>query len=253
MFPFPPAQETLEAVCDLNHETCTTVIQQLCRLYLVKILNFSSVVALSDPQARFVLHPITRKFAEHRFALLQAEGFHSRAGAYFIDFVKQRGGTPELEEKKDLRALDQERANMLAVLDRCRVGGADASLVSLTFVLARWLFIEGHWSDLETWSSHAIDAALRIGDLHSAARLWAELGRTLSHRSQFRKADNAFTQSLILASAEPPDIRTLGYLKHHMGEARIRNKHYDEARELLEESKACFKAAQILEREQLGV
>lgn len=252
LFPTPPTQELLEAVCAISPEQCAAGIRQLRRVYLVKVVTFGSSVEAPDHQPRFVLHPITREFAEKQSTGTTGGIFNRRAAAYFLEFVKERGGTPELEEKQDSRALNRERLNILAVLERCRASQDDADLVALTYHLSRWLFIEGHWSNLETLAKYGIEAASRTGDHHSAGRLWAEWGRVLSHRSQFGKAEDAFAQALALASSDPPDVRTLGYLKHHMGEERIRRGQYDEARTLLEEARAHFEEIHS-RRDMIGV
>jgi len=244
IFMRPALDESLRATSDLGELAFRSALATLIRLYLVRPLELqeSSHVHLSGP--RFFVHPFTRDYLEGQRNRERDSEVYRRAATFHLAYVQARGGTPEREERADIQHLNAERENILGVLKGCWSVGQRDIAVSLVEAMARWLFIESQWEDLEQQGTRAVAEALTLGRPHSAARILNEVGRAHSHRSEFKRAADAFGRAMKLASTDPADEWAIAYIRHHQGEALVREKRYDEARAVLSESLRDFERIQ---------
>lgn len=240
VFVRPALEEPLLATTGLDEDTFHECLEGLMRLYLVKRLRMHGGTESQLAGRRYFVHPFTRDFLEGQRTQEVSAALYGRAADFYLDYVPSRGGTPEREEAKGTTELNGERENILGVLDGCFTAGKGERVVPLVQAMSRWLFIESHWDDLEKYGTMAVAEAEKLGDSHAAARILNEVGRTYSHRSDYLRAAGAFERSLELAGVEPPDPWAMAYIRHHSGEAFLRQKKFDEARAVLIESLKGF-------------
>jgi tetratricopeptide (TPR) repeat protein len=231
----PALHEGLVATSGLEADEFEAALERLMMLYLVKPLRMHDDAGLGAGR-RYHVHPFLRDFLEKRRKPSDAANIFERAAEFHVGYVRRRGGTPELEEADGWRELSAERENILGVLHGCWIHERRDAVVPLVQLLARWLFVESHWNDLEAWGRRAVEAAIAGGEVHRAARILNEVGRTYSYRSQFAQAYAAFDKAREWASTEPKDRWSVAYIGHHQGEALMREKKLADARPLLEES-----------------
>jgi tetratricopeptide (TPR) repeat protein len=247
----PALHEGLVATSGLEADEFQTTLDRLMTLYLVKPLRMHDEEGLGAGR-RYHIHPFLRDFLEKRRQPSDAASRFERAAKFHAGYVGRRGGTPELEEADGWRELAAERENILGVLQGCWANGKRDAVVPLVQLLARWLFVESHWNDLETWGRRAVKAAVAAQKYHPAARILNEVGRTYSYRSQFKEAHEAFNSARAWAATEPKDGWAIAYIGHHQGEALMREKRRDEAKPLLEASLKEFTALESV-RSMIGV
>jgi len=231
----PALHEGLVATSGLEADEFESAIDRLTLLYLVKPLRMHDDVGLGAGR-RYHVHPFLRDFLEKRRQPNDAANCFERAAEFHAGYVKRRGGTPDLEEADGWRELTAERDNILGVLDGCWTHDRKDAVVRLVQLLARWLFVESHWNDLETWGRRAVEAAIAAKKYQRAASILNEVGRAYSYRSEFEEAHAAFGKAREWAAAEPKDRWSLAYIDHHQGEAMMRQQKLAVAKPLLEES-----------------
>ena len=251
VFVRPALHEGLVATSGLEADEFEAALERLTLLYLVKPLRMHDDAGLGAGR-RYHVHPFLRDFLEKRRQPEEAASRFERAAEFHVGYVRRRGGTPELEEADGWRELAAERDNILGVLQGCWTHERKDSVVPLVQWLARWLFVESHWNDLETWGRRAVEAAIAAERYHAAGRILNEVGRTYSYRSQFEQAHAAFNKAREWAATEPKDRWSLAYIGHHQGEALMRGKRPAEAQPLLEESLKEFTALEST-RSMIGV
>ena len=243
LFPVTFSEAALGAASGLGAAEFREAILTLNQRYLLRAVDVeaaSGAGAATLPM--FVLHPLTRAFARARTGEVDPDSLCTRRAAnYFIEFIEARGGTPEKEEAADLAILNVERQNILAVMRACRDEPHRDLLVRLVAAAARWLFIDGHWSDLELWGTQAADAAITQGNHAAAARIRAEVARVFAYRGFFTRADALFAAALADAEAAA-DVDAGAYIKHHVADSLIRRKKFTDASRLLDESLAAFQS-----------
>jgi tetratricopeptide (TPR) repeat protein len=235
----PALHESLVAAAGLDDESFRASLKLLSRLYLVKSLKLHEGSNSQLVGRRYFVHPFTRDFLQGQLGP-GACALYSRAMAFYRAYVPERGGTPEREETADIAQLNGERENILGVLDGNYACNGAQPGYGLVLQMARWLFIESHWDDLERYGSRAVADATRMGDAHVAARILAEVGRTYAYRSDFERATDAFERAQALAATPPPDGWALAYIDHHRGEALMRQRRFDEAHPVLAQSLEGF-------------
>jgi nucleoside phosphorylase/tetratricopeptide (TPR) repeat protein len=240
IFRRPALEESLQAASGLDIDKFQSGIAALVRLYVVKtlVLEESPNVQLSG--LRYFVHPFTRDYLEHLRQKDTTTTLYSQMASFYLTFVRARGGTPEREELSDIQSLNSERENILGVIEGCWSLGQGSAVVPLVEAMARWLFIESHWEDLERYGTRAAEDAVAYGNKHAAGRILNEVGRTFSHRSDFKRAAEIFSRALKLAGNKPPDSWGLAYIRHHTGEALMREKRLREARTALSKSLIGF-------------
>lgn len=201
--------------------------------------------------ARYAIHPLTREFAQRRQSELGTEqSLCHRAGEYYLELVKELGGSPDKEATANLRKLSNERLNILAFL-KCSYEGNDERLfLDFADTLSRWLFISGMWEQLDVWTEKVVETA-KAYKHRAAGRMMGELGRVRSYRAEYRSAELTFTKALELADAAD-DIAGRGYILHHFGECMIRQNRFDEAEPLLIQSLEQFQSIKSV-RDCIGV
>ncbi|MEO5814572.1 MAG: SIR2 family protein [Gemmatimonadaceae bacterium] len=231
----PALHEGLVATSGLEADEFESALDRLVMRYLVRPLRMHDDAGLGAGR-RYHVHPFLRDFLERRRRPSDAASSFERAAEFHVGYVRRRGGTPELEEADGWCALAAERDNILGVLLGCWSHDRKDAVVPLVQLLARWLFVESHWNDLETWGRRAVEAAISDGEFHRAARILNEVGRTYSYRSQFAQAYAAFDKAREWASTAPKDHWSIAYIGHHQGEALMREKKLAAAKPLLEES-----------------
>jgi tetratricopeptide (TPR) repeat protein len=236
IFVRPALEEALQAASGQETDAFHDSLEAAMRLYLIKRLRMHDSPESLLGGRRYFVHPFTRDYLEGQREPALTAALFSRTSAFYLKYVTDRGGTPEKEEAPAIRELNGERENILGVLDGCLAFGNKAAVVPLVQAMARWLFIESHWDDLEKYGNAAMADAVDMGDNHPAARILSEVGRTYSYRSDFVRAAEAFDRALQLAGTEPPDEWALAYIRHHAGEALMRQKRYAEAEAVLVES-----------------
>jgi tetratricopeptide (TPR) repeat protein len=243
VFVKPALEPGMIAASGLDEESFDAAFEQLSRMYLLRRLQMQEGGQARQVNARkYFIHPFTRDYIENCRQPAVASAMYGRAAEFYLGYVQERGGTPNREEVNDQYELNDQRENMLGVLNGCMSFGKEEPLVSLTQAMARWLFIESHWGDLKTWGDEAARIAIKIGKAHAAAAIINEAGRVYSYQSEYTKAEETFQTAVKLASTDPPDLRTLAYIRHHQGEARIRQEKFEEASQLLTQSLEGFKA-----------
>ena len=244
IFMRPTLEESLQAASGLDETAFRSALAALIRLYLVRplVLQESDRVHLSG--SRFFVHPFTRDYLEGQRDARAAKEMYERAAVFHLGYVQARGGTPEREERAAIQQLNAERDNILGVLNGCWTVGLRDVAVSLVDAMARWLFIESQWEDLEQQGTRAVAAAMSLGRSHAGARILNEVGRAYCHRSDFQRAAEAFERAMELARTEPADEWAVGYIRHHQGEALLREKRYAEAHAVLSDSLRDFERIQ---------
>lgn len=236
IFVRPALADALQAASGLETDAFDECLEAAMRLYLVKQLRIHDSPESLLGGRRYFVHPFTRDYLEGQQDSAQTAILFNRAAAFYLKYITDRGGTPEREEAQATRELNGERENLLCVLDGCSRLGNKEEVVSLVRAMARWLFIESHWDDLTKYGHAAVADAEAVGDHHAAARILSEVGRTYAYRSDFVRAGQEFDRALQLAGTEPPDEWALAYIRHHVGEALMRQKRYAEAEAILVES-----------------
>jgi tetratricopeptide (TPR) repeat protein len=243
LFVRPALEECLRATTDLRRKGFHNALEDLLGHYLAKRLHIHDGQESELTGRRYFVHPFTRDYVEGQRSVRAAAVMYRRAARYYLQYIPARGGTPEHEEPAGLRELNGERENILAVLQGCWSNGDHQLLVSIVLAMARWLFIESHWHDLEAWGVRAVSIAKKLKDWHGAARILNEVGRTYSYRSDFTHAHDAFREARQLAAKAPADRWALAYIDHHTGEALMREEgRLAEARPVLERSLEGFNA-----------
>jgi len=235
LFIRPALHDSLIAASGLGDEAFRASLKALTRLYLVKTLKLHDNSNLQLTGRRYFVHPFTRDFLQGQLGSGTCE-LYARAVAFYHVYVPERGGTPEREEAADIAQLNGERENILGVLDGCHRCNKLEPAYRLVLQMARWLFIESHWDDLERYGQRAVDDAIKLGDAHSAARILTEVGRTCAYRSEFSRAEQAFDRAQALAATPPSDGWAIAYVGHHRGEALIRQRRFAEADSILTSS-----------------
>ena len=242
IFVRPALEEALQAASGLGDNDFHESLEALIRLYLAKRLRMHEDKESQLTGRRYFLHPFTRDFLERQRTPVVEGVLYPQATAFYEKYIPERGGTPEKEETTAVRELNGELENIVGVLNGCWKIGAGKATVPVVQAMARWLFTESHWDDLEKCGVRAVKEAEALGDNHAAARILSEMGRTYSYRLEFDRAAKTFARALQLAETEPPDRWAMAYLQHHIGESLMRQKKHREARSILQKSLDGFTA-----------
>jgi tetratricopeptide (TPR) repeat protein len=249
LFATDAPEPALARMCGLPTPAFREGIQRSRQRYLLRHVQTQESEA--GGALRYGLHPLTREFVRQKLPGLGLQGdLCHRAGQYYLELVRELGGSPDKEAQTDLRKLGAERPNIFAFF-QSSFDRHDAELfLELADTLSRWLFISGLWEQLEAWTEKVI-AASAASNHRAAGRMLNELGRVHSHRGKFKAAEAAFARAENLARAAQ-DAAGLGYLFHHHGECRIRQNRFEEAEELLRRSLDQFAALRSV-RDCIGV
>ena len=242
LFVRPALEEALQAASGLSEPDFHESLEALMKLYLTKRLRMHEDRESQLTGRRYFVHPFTRDFLEGQRTLAVESVLYPRVAAFYEKYIPERGGTAEKEEAGAVRELNGELENIIGVLNGCWKVGAGKETVPIVQAMARWLFTESHWDELEKCGSQAVQEAEAIGNHHAAARILTEMGRTYSYRSEFERAGRTFARALQLAETKPPDRWAIAYLQHHQGESLIRQKKHREARAILHKSLDGFTA-----------
>lgn len=189
IFVRPALEQALLAASSLGEKKFHESLESLMKLYLVKRLRLHAAEASQLTGARYFVHPFTRDFLEGQQTPDLAAKLYARVAAFYAAYIPARGGTPEKEEAADLRELNGERENIVGVLEGCWKSGRGKDTVPVVQAMARWLFTESHWDDLEHCGSYAVKEAEGAEDPHAAARILSEMGRIYTYRADFERAD----------------------------------------------------------------
>jgi tetratricopeptide (TPR) repeat protein len=249
LFPLTFGEEALRTTSGLDLHSFREAVTNLVLRYLVRRVEINRPEGAGGAEAvahRYVLHPLMREYVRHWLGEHDpANAMLQRAAGYFTELVREHGGRPERESASDLAIIDQERTNILAIMDACECKDHKSVLVQLMVAAARWFFIDGHWIDLETWGAKAVKAAEVLQDKSAASRIKVEIGRVYGYRLNYRRAEATFKEALALAK-EANDRYAMGYIKHHMGEVSIRRGLYAEAEAPLKESLEVFESLNLV-------
>ncbi|MEU4160523.1 tetratricopeptide repeat protein [Actinoplanes sp. NPDC026670] len=185
---------------------------------------------------RYGMHDLLRTYARD-LALRTGEAglpravldFYLRTAATAMDllFPAERGRRPPvpdadaplpaLDEGTALAWLDAERANLVATAVHAVAHGPEWYAVLLAQVLLRYLESGGHYPDAVALHEHALRAAERLPDRHSAAQLRINLGVLHVQQARYAEAGAELQRAVDLAS-EVGDtlvrVRALGNLGH---------------------------------------
>ena len=249
LFATDATEPALTSTCGLPTAAFREGVQKLRLLYLLRQVRPRGAEAEGGP--RYAVHPLTREFARRRLPELGVEDdlFH-RAGQYYLELVKEHGGSPDKESSTDLRTLNAERSNIFAFLESSFERQNHALFLDLADTLSRWLFIGGLWEHLDAWTGKVV-AVAAARNHRAAGRMMNELGRVRSYRAEYQAAEDTFAKALELARAAH-DPAGVASVFHHHGECRIRQNSFDEAERLLTRSLEQFEAIRSL-RDCIGV
>ena len=198
IFVRPALAEAVQAASNLSKNGFEEALEVLARLYLLKRLTMHEEQDSDLGGRRYFVHPYIRDLLERRDEKAEA-AFYNRLAKFYAQYIPERGGSPEKEEAAEVQELDGELDNILGVFDGCWKVQAEKLGVVVVTAMARWLFTESHWDDLEKYGTGAASDAQRLGDHRAAARILSEIGRTHSYRLDFTGAAKIFDKAMKLA------------------------------------------------------
>ncbi|MBI4663460.1 MAG: SIR2 family protein [Verrucomicrobia bacterium] len=241
LFATDASEPALSRMCGLPTRTFREGIQKLRQRYLLRHVHTRE--SEDDGVLRYGVHPLTREFVRQKLPELGIQNdLCHRAGQYYLEMVREHGGSPDKEAKTDLRKLSAERPNIFVFFQSSYDHQDYELFLDLADTLSRWLFISGLWEQLDGWANRVI-AVSAVSNHRAAGRVLNELGRVHSHRGQYNSAEASFAKAEDLARAAR-DPAGLGYIFHHSAECMIRQNRFEEAEKLLAKSFEQFAALQ---------
>ena len=173
--------------------------------------------------SRYGMHDLLREYAREQAAVTETDGSRHQALTGLFDYYLVAASAamdlafpaeahrrpriaagaavvPAMVSQDDARAwLDQERANLVAVVVHCADHGFDGShAANLAATLYRYLLVGNHQSAADTLHGHALRVARRSGDLIAEASALNGLGGIAMTRSRFREAAGHYRAALEL-------------------------------------------------------
>jgi len=107
---------------------------------------------------RFNLLPLTKAYA---LSLSPDERpFRLRQEAFYLDFCRQYGGSTE--NWKGYSKIDQERQNLIGLLEWCLQNQRWQALVDLQDRLRDYWELRGYWSEQQRWCQHALEGCFQL-------------------------------------------------------------------------------------------
>ena len=175
---------------------------------------------------RLVLHPLLGRQVER----VEPEAIapeRERAAAWLADYAAHH--------REDYDALEQEQANLLALLDRLSEERRWDDLVALLRDLFDYLRVRGQWQEAFEWLDTVVAAGGEVGAIWNLA--WANLHRGIMHtlRAEYVPAQADFDQADRLF-AEAGDQVYRGKTLYHRASVLILQGELTEARGHLEQA-----------------
>ena len=159
LFATDATEPALTSTCGLQKAVFREGITKLRLHYLVKQAHLHG--ADVEDGSRYAMHPVTREFAHRRLRDLGVENdLYHRASQYYLELVKEHGGSPDKEAETDLRKLNVERPNIFAFFKSSYERHDYALFLDLADTLSRWLFVSGLWEHLDVWTDKVVEVAV---------------------------------------------------------------------------------------------
>jgi DNA-binding SARP family transcriptional activator/DNA-binding XRE family transcriptional regulator len=182
-------------------------------------LHRASLIQTTGP-GRYAMHDLLRAYAREQAFAGDANGICRRALTRLFDYYRARaaaamdllfpadahrrphpaatdGVWPAMTGQAEARAwLDQERANLVAVVIHCAGGGWPGHAADLAAILYRYLVTGSRLVEADMIYGHAVQAARQSGDLAAEASALNGLGSIDLRKGRFRAAAGYYQAAL---------------------------------------------------------
>ncbi|MCX4417797.1 tetratricopeptide repeat protein [[Kitasatospora] papulosa] len=247
----------LTALLDVDLSEAEAVLDDLVDVHLVQIGSIGAT------GIRYQLHDLVRLFGRERadhdvhhqdraaaLTRLLGAGLHLAdlaADTLSVDFqgISQKELVSWQLSPADtghlladpLAWFTDERQFLIAVAEQALDRTEAAPAAGLATALTTLFQVGGHFDDWERLQNWALEAALRSGDRHSAAKLHRCLGELTTILDRYPEALNHFEQALLLAEEQGPAYRAgatagLAYVHRLLGQYSLALFHFEKAAEL---------------------
>jgi tetratricopeptide (TPR) repeat protein len=217
------------------------------------LVELEKLSLANKKDSRFSLLPLTKAYAislcpdEQALRLRQAE--------FYLDFCRRYGGTTENWESYS--RIDQERQNLVDLLEWCLQNQQWQMLIDTQDMLTDYWQLRGYWSVQERWCQHALEACSQLtvdsllntdtrrkkGSFHLAL-CWVRLGQ-----DRFDEARVETSRAIeILQPIEDWHgiaiaYRRLGLTDKLNGEFDLDRGHLDSAKQYFDQAKRHYETA----------
>jgi tetratricopeptide (TPR) repeat protein len=202
---------------------------------------------------RFSLLPLTKAYAISLSPDQRA--LRSRQEEFYLDFCREYGGTTENWE--NYSRIDQERQNLIDLLEWCQQNQRWQALLDLQDSLSDYWELRSYWSEQERWCQRALEACSQLA-VDSSLSVHNQRKKGASHlalcwvrlnQDRFEDAGAEAKKALeILKPIEDQHgiavaYRHLGLVEKLQGELEQNRGHLDCAQEHFVQAKAYYEAA----------
>ncbi|MBU0493119.1 MAG: tetratricopeptide repeat protein [Chloroflexi bacterium] len=202
--------------------------------------------------ARYTLHPLVRRYAAEQMADDQRDAVHARLLAHYLAYAQAHKQPPAA----DYDALEAERPNLLAAMDRAYQAEQWATVRRFMWALDEYLDVRGYWSERRTRLEQAIRAAEAEGHQRDAAAFGANWAGVLYRTGNWATARWEYQRVLTIFEelGKPLEIATvyhqLGLLAQSTGAHAEARQLYHHSLDIVEEQGDMASIAKTLN--QLG-
>jgi tetratricopeptide (TPR) repeat protein len=234
LFPSSAGAAALSASAGVSELWIERALERLTDLAL---LDTAQESILSE--ARHVLHPLVRAFAQARLAEHDAFAASAREHwrTFFLAFATTSVGDG-WRSAEELDRLEPEMENLHALVHHCDQSGRPEEVLRLVMALSAFWSFRGHYPESEQFKLMAIRAAAIVGDENARIELLCSLARAFAYQNRLDEAANccAEARSYLLRLNEPLRTRRLITVNYSEGRVCLRHGSYKRLQDLLDES-----------------